>query len=186
MVPGVLVGTLGVAIVINLWFATTGAVIVTKDLPQDDLHEPIYRAPTGTAVLYGRNVEVSKAGGPRSISFELVQWVSNDGDAEQAALEEGECTLEDVEQDSCLYSGFYIRKTGKQMVLPVIEEPTIRVLARYECSLHPDIQERAYQRRVSLAILDGLMHGDEYMPEIPFIFTTSDGAIIAIEEHYVP
>lgn len=159
---------------------------VIKAVPATLTEVPHDRAPLGTAILYGRITDVTTGQFGTTVTFQLVEWVLGKDNQEQAAIEDGTCTLERVEQDHCSPAGFYMRSTTKQLTLPVIDEPLISIMAR-DGALGFSVNEdgKIFQKTVDMNGLKKTLQENDFSIT-PFIITTSEGSIISMQEQYLP
>lgn len=150
--------------------------------PAPELDTETYRTPAGRAVLYGRINHIAD----NAITFKLVEWVLGADNQEQAAIEEGKCTLERVEQDTCWPANFYMRSTDKTLTLPLAKKPIIRVMARNSpFGFRVDENDSIHQETIDVVAFTRVLNDNDFSI-IPFIITTSNGTIISIEEQYLP
>lgn len=186
MAACILVGALSAAIVLNPRLSEKEIMPAEKAVPVVEFDVPQERAPVGTAILYGRITDVSTKKSSSYVSFGLVEWVIGSDNQEQAAFEDGTCTLERIEQDNCSLAGFYMRDTHKTITLPIIEEPSIRVMARNGAlGFRADKTGNIYQEEVTLNDFVKILDTNDFSI-IPFIITTSGGAVVSIQEQYLP
>lgn len=141
-------------------------------------------AKTGTATLYGKIENIKPGKVSTQVAFRLVEWVNGSNNQEQAALEAGICTLDRIENDGCLPNHFFVRETQKTITLPVSKDVAIKVYARNsEGGMIPDANGNIYLRSTDL---NSLIAQLATLKNIPFIFTTTHGAITQIQEQYIP
>gem|GEM_PF-3701360 len=154
----------------------------------------VQRAPTGTAILYGKIKKIESKSNGSNITLNLVEWVQGPDNQEQAALETGFCSLEKIENDECLPNGFFVRDTSKQLTLPVSEDVNIQALsAGPDGKIAQDASGNTIPRKISLSDLLIMTQNTQhvgitplFVNVTPFIFTTTNGVIIEIQEQYTP
>lgn len=179
-----LLATLGcAAAIVGAFFV--GSMSVQKTSPTAPIQTegvPV-RAATNTAKLYGKITKIDN----KNVQIRLVEWVEGSDNQEQAALETGHCTLERIEKDECLSNPFFIRETDKTVSLPISSNLGIQVLSPGPTGeIKQDEQLNTVSREIGLTDLVKMLKMANFASEAPFIFTTTGGAIIKIEEQYIP
>jgi len=98
--------------------------------PDDIAASTPYPATEGSATLFGEITSLNKGGEKIEAVIQLDEWVKGQDDQEQAALVDGQCTLQQIESDACLNNPFYLRKTDKTITLQVDDNADIETYAR--------------------------------------------------------
>lgn len=176
---------IGCAVVVVAAAYLFGYLSVKKTLPVEPVQteNAPTRAATGSAKLYGKFVKISENGA----ELRLVEWVEGSDNQEQAALENGRCTLDRIEKDECLPNGFFIRETEKTMTLPISADTRAMVYARGPADgFKPNESGDIYTEEISFADFAQMFEKFSSMKELPFIFTTTNGAITKVQEQYIP
>lgn len=144
---------------------------------------PADHAALGTAILHGKLESVS--GG--TVTFKLSDWILGMDARAQLAIEDGDCTLESVERGGCSSVLFFTRDTQKELTLPLIKNPLIKIWERTPDGLQIKQDESGKPTQVTTT-LDELKRllGSEQLAHTPFIIMTSNQEIVALEEQYTP
>ena len=168
----------------------------SKQIPETVYQEnpTVQRAPTGTAILYGKIKKIESKNNGGNITFNLVEWVQGSDNQEQAALETGFCSLAKIENDECLPNGFFVRNTAKQLILPVLADVNIQALsAGPDGKIAQDDSGNTIPRKISLSDLLIMTQNTKhvgisplFVDVTPFIFTTANGVITEIQQQYTP
>jgi len=142
----------------------------------------------GSATLFGEIKSLNKDGEKIEAVIKLDEWVKGQDDQEQAALVDGQCTLEQIETSACLGDPFYLRKTDKTITLQVDNKGDIEVYAREPRGgmLASPKTGNIYMEKISLEKFVEWYEQQTYLKETPYYFTTKNGVITAIKEQYVP
>ncbi len=141
-----------------------------------------------SATLFGEIKSLNKAGEKIEAVIQLDEWVKGQDDQEQAALVDGQCTLQQIESDTCLNNAFYLRKTDKTITLQVDNNGDIETYAREPRGgmLASPKTGNIYMEGISLEKFVEWYEQQTYLKETPYYFSTNNGVIVAIKEQYVP
>ncbi len=144
---------------------------------------PADHATPGTAILHGKLERVSES----TITFKLSDWVLGRDARAQLAIEDGDCTLKEVEKNGCGQALSLTRDTQKELTLPLIKNPLIKIWERTPDGLQIKRDESGKPTQVTTT-LDELKRllGSEQLAYTPFIIMTSNQEIVALEEQYIP
>jgi hypothetical protein len=142
----------------------------------------------GSATLFGSINSLYKDGKKTEAAVRLAEWVKGQDDQEQAALVDGQCTLQQIESHACLNNPFYLRKTDKTIIIQVADKADIETYAREPRGgmLISPKTGNTYMEKISLEKFVEWYGQQTYLKETPYYFTTQNGVIMAIKEQYVP
>lgn len=107
---------------------------------------------------------------------------------EQAAVEDGVCTKEQVEQKTCLNDPFYIRTTNNTSKLALDQNAKVVIYARSEDGsyLTQEGSSDAYMIQISPTEFSSKYSQREYLKDQPFYILIQNDKIVALLEKYIP
>lgn len=145
------------------------------------------RAPIGSSVLFGNIYSFKKIGKTWQVEVSFAEWVKDQDDQEQAALADGVCTLERIEDDECLPNGFYLRKSEKTITLPIDKKILIEVLSPGPSGeIKQDESDNTILRTIDPTIFSLMVEKAKPPASPPYVIITKGGLVTEIREWYVP
>jgi len=146
-------------------------------------------AEAGSARLFGQ-IDKLESGkdGRIGAAVQLLENVTGQDNLEEAHLIDGSCTLDQIEQNKCLNSMFYLHPTGKSVMLPIAPDAEIRVYARVSGGgMSVDSQGSVYLETItSAAFVSGYKDSSARPMDTSYRVTTKNGVIVRLEEVLTP
>lgn len=144
------------------------------------LFEPRMEMQVSEEKVFGFIAEITEENGKTMLIVDMAQWFEGEA-AERAIFDDGTCEEESFIEGSCSPNGFYIRNNAVATTsLTVSPTATIRAAQEFgdpELSRFSVKQFVAYVEQLNAA----------YSPTAaPYWFTLKNGAVIDIEQQYVP
>lgn len=175
------------AVVVLAFLGGVFLVENNKELVSLELEKPfVERAVTGTAKLYGKVLSVDSKSVAARIA--LVEWVQGADNQEQAAIEAGSCTLASAEKDECLPNPFFVRETKKELTIPFSSTAIFKVYDRpqNEDGFLSDDEGNLLQKNVGVTEFVAMLKKYGSLKSVPFVVITKNGAIVEMQEQYIP
>lgn len=163
---------------------------IVNNAPSED-NLPITPTPIkGDSVFFGQISKVQFADGRITATVVLMDDVQGIQNMEQAAITDGVCTAEQVQKSECLNNPFYLRNTGKTVTLPVKNDADVRIYAREAAGgFKVDTTSQIYLIPIPAQDFTAMLENTDSAPwleTIPYYLTLDQGAVVGIQEKYVP
>jgi hypothetical protein len=145
------------------------------------------QAPVGSAFLFGQINNVNTNNGKVIINLGLVENEKAPADQLQAALADGMCTLDQIENVMCLNDPFYMYKMGKTISLPLDNGADIEVYVREpKGGMLPDKNGNIYIQKITVQKFLEENNSKTIDSGTYYTVVTKGGVIKGLKEQYTP